>query len=160
MDKKMADFLYTKRPKTYPKLIDKENIPPSNVAATEDVNILRIKDGKIILDETELYIRKTHLQGPVLQENDEIPATAATYAIKKSGKRWNVADTSKFYEALGHWGMDFSVIKKVFPNRTRKEVKNKFNQESKKNKEKIDDILKNWNGFDLKRWDKLDKDED
>lgn len=162
----MIDFLSTKRTKTQKdayRLKNKENIS-NKISYTaplpDEMNILKLKDGKIIVDETELYVRKTHLQGPVIVEDEYKPVTSATYAIKKCGKKWNVNDTARFFKALGEWGIDFSVISKVFPNRTRKEIKNKFNMESKRNKEKVDYILKNWKGFDWENWEKLDKCDD
>lgn len=45
--------------------------------------------------------------------------------------------------ALRQYGTDFTIIEKLFPTRTRRQIKNKFKKEEKDNLAKIDFALKN-----------------
>lgn len=49
----------------------------------------------------------------------------------------------KYNRALRQYGTDFTIIEKLFPNRTRRQIKNKFKKEEKDNLSKIDFALKN-----------------
>ncbi len=74
---------------------------------------------------------------------------------KEKSEKWSTKETEKFYHALQIFGTDFSVIAKLLPGRTRKQIKNKFNKEERENPEKIDLILKQAGTFTLEDFQKL-----
>ena len=66
-------------------------------------------------------------------------------------KKWNEAETDKFFMALQVFGADFTMVAKVFGGeRSREQVKNKFRKEEKKNKDHIDKLLINKDRVTLK----------
>jgi len=73
---------------------------------------------------------------------------------KEKSEKWSLEETEKFYKALQIFGTDFSIIVKLLPGRTRKQIKNKFNKEEKANPEKIDLILKNTGIYTLEDFEK------
>ncbi|CAH2354990.1 transcription factor TFIIIB component B'' [[Candida] railenensis] len=70
------------------------------------------------------------------------PITSSTYSKRKYTDRWDSEEIIKFYQALSTWGTDFTFIAQLFPYRTRKQIKSKFNLEEKKHPEIIDLALR------------------
>ena len=82
--------------------------------------------------------------------------TCGTYLKKKNkSKKWSKADTEKFYLALTICGCDFSLMEKIFTERSRKNIKDKFLNERKINSKLISDLLKQHHGFDKAKFDSL-----
>lgn len=73
---------------------------------------------------------------------------------KEKSEKWLPEETEKFYKALQIFGTDFSIIMKLLPGRSRKQIKNKFNKEEKANPEKIDLILKTTGSYTLEEFEK------
>lgn len=67
---------------------------------------------------------------------------------------WNELDTEHFYTCLKICSVDFSLISTLFKNKTRKQIKKKFQKEMKINKNKIEFLLKNAK-FCNKEYEKL-----
>jgi len=59
--------------------------------------------------------------------------------------KWSDEENRLFFKLLEYYGTDFSMIEKVFrkkfKNRSKTQIKNKFNREEKKNPEKINEIF-------------------
>lgn len=70
------------------------------------------------------------------------PITSSTYSKRRYTDRWTEEEVQKFYEALSTWGTDFTFIAQLFPHRTRKQVKLKFNLEERKHPEIIELALR------------------
>lgn len=62
----------------------------------------------------------------------------ASYSKHKIAERWDNAETEKFYVALSTWGSDFSILSQLFPGRSRRQLRNKFKLEERKNRVKLD----------------------
>lgn len=62
----------------------------------------------------------------------------ASYSKHKFSERWDHAETERFYSALSQWGSDFSMLAQLFPGRSRRDLRNKFKLEERKNRVKLD----------------------
>ncbi|CAI9097040.1 OLC1v1033336C1 [Oldenlandia corymbosa var. corymbosa] len=54
-----------------------------------------------------------------------------TYMIKTPRSRWTKQDTELFYQAMRTIGPDFSLIERLFPDKTRKQIKLKYKKEER-----------------------------
>ncbi len=63
--------------------------------------------------------------------------------LRGSWSRWDDGSTELFYKGLRMFGTDFEMIASLFPNRTRKEIKDKYNKEEREEWDKVQDSLKN-----------------
>eukprot|EP00826_Nyctotherus_ovalis_P043612 TRINITY_DN4611_c0_g1_i1.p1 TRINITY_DN4611_c0_g1~~TRINITY_DN4611_c0_g1_i1.p1 ORF type:complete len:265 (+),score=59.04 TRINITY_DN4611_c0_g1_i1:229-1023(+) len=73
---------------------------------------------------------------------------------KEKSEKWLPEETERFYKALQIFGTDFSIIVRLLPGRSRKQIKNKFNREERENPEKIDSILKQAGTCTLEEFEK------
>jgi transcription factor TFIIIB component B'' len=103
---------------------------------------MRVVDGHIVLnDETTQVSRQDHFDPSrvmeVVDEDDFTRVITQNTFGKQWGKprtqAWDEAATEMFYKGLRTWGTDFETIAKMFPHRTRKQIKMKFNREEKDN---------------------------
>lgn len=99
----------------------------------------RIVDGVIVVDSSSLQVnrhaRAAEEAGEMEeQEENEFTryTTSATY-LRRNMKphQWPDEETEKFYWALSMFGTDFETIAKMFPGKTRKHIKLKFNREER-----------------------------
>lgn len=110
---------------------------------------MRIVDGVITLDQESLRVDR-HQRDAVDEEAMEVVeedvhtrlVNSGTHSKKEKGDRWPAAETERFYEALSMFGTDFGIISKMFPGRSRRMVKNKFNCEERKNGPRVTQALK------------------
>ena len=77
-------------------------------------------------------------QAPVLNSN--------SYANRQRVEKWGAQDTALFYRALSQFGTDFSLIERLFPGRTRHQIKNKFTSEERLAPHKVDAALRDRTG--------------
>jgi len=104
---------------------------------------LKMIDGEIIYN-------------PITVEDNEL-TTSYTY-LNRKGKlspRWNQKENLLFYKTLECCGTEFSVMESIFPNRSRVNLKHKYNRECKVNEKKIQEALKKFKYFDPKRLEEL-----
>eukprot|EP00126_Sphaerothecum_destruens_P002574 Sdes_comp15999_c0_seq1m5175 len=104
-------------------------------------------DGKVILNEESLFISapkqansSIELSQDVVYENSN-QTTYFSYSTRSTSEKWSSQDTLKFFRALSQCGTDFSLIEKLFPTKSRRQIKNKFKKEEKTNKKRIEDAL-------------------
>ncbi|EOA16282.1 hypothetical protein CARUB_v10004429mg [Capsella rubella] len=69
------------------------------------------------------------------------PVNYQTYMNKTSRTRWSKEDTEIFYQGLREFGSNLSFIQRLFPNRTREQMKLKFKLEERRYPLKINDAL-------------------
>ncbi len=127
-----------------------EETEPDTPAPATDVLApqLRLDEkGNIVLDEESLLVthsapKPTHENYDVVFESHAM-VNSFSFTNRKHTERWSVEDTAKFYTALQQYGSDFSLIAKLFPNRTRRHIRNKFKKEEKENRPKLDWALAN-----------------
>ncbi|CAK7890690.1 transcription factor TFIIIB component B'' [[Candida] anglica] len=70
------------------------------------------------------------------------PITSSSYSKRKYTDRWSDDEVKEFYKALSTWGTDFTFIAQLFPHRTRKQIKSKFNLEERKHPEIVELALR------------------
>ncbi|EGV65715.1 hypothetical protein PSN45_003503 [Yamadazyma tenuis] len=82
----------------------------------------------------------------------EKPVISNTYSKRKYTDKWEPNEEQKFYDAISVWGTDFSIISTLFPHRTRKQIKAKFNNEEKRRPELVDMALNRHGKVDLEKF--------
>ncbi len=109
------------------------------------------EDGRIIINEESLLIQRENIEpvyeGTVVEMEAGDSLTYNSYRKHHHTKKWTDRETAKFYKALSMIGTDFTMIQRLFPNRSRDEIKRKFKREEKLNQALIDRILCNFNSF-------------
>ncbi|KAG8989776.1 Transcription factor TFIIIB component B [Tulasnella sp. 427] len=105
------------------------------------------ENGEIVMDELSLTVdRYEEARAEAMREDYELVEEAErdrfvnslTWSKKLSGSRWTKEETELFYYYHGMWGTDFEMIAHLMPGRTRREIRNKYNTESKKNPTRMD----------------------
>ena len=69
---------------------------------------------------------------------------SATYANYTKAEKWS-ARHGVFFQALRQFGTDFSLIQRLFPGRTRRQIKKKYLAEDKLNPERVEEAVRNLN---------------
>lgn len=122
---------------------------------------LRMVDGQIVLDEASQHIDR-HAQAIldakdlVVDENADLTRrvnrmtwindkkrnpTERVPAYKMKSDPWTDEETDRFYDALRMFGTDFFIISKMFPPKTRHQIKLKFTREEKIDPDRINRSL-------------------
>jgi transcription factor TFIIIB component B'' len=70
-----------------------------------------------------------------------------------SKDRWDRYTTDKFYDCLARFGTDFMIISKMFPGRTRRQIKAKFVREERSNFARVQEALKGEIESERLTWD-------
>ena len=110
---------------------------------------MRVVDGQIVIDEESLRVDR-HQRDALQEESMEVVeenvhtrlVNSGTWSRREKGDKWEDQSTERFYEALSMFGTDFEIISKLFPGRTRRQIKNKFNCEERKDPQRITLALK------------------
>ncbi|KAK0738317.1 hypothetical protein B0T18DRAFT_492321 [Schizothecium vesticola] len=108
-----------------------------------------IVDGELVVDQSSLRVdrhaRARREAGDMeVQEENEFThqITSATYLRRTMRpQQWDDAETDKLYWALSMFGTDFETIARMFPGKTRKHVKLKFNREERAAPDRIREAL-------------------
>lgn len=119
--------------------IDDHEVEPSGIQ-------LSMRDGNIVVNEESTVINR-HRRERKDQSREESnpfenPITSSTYSKRKHTDRWTPEELKQFYNALSTWGTDFTFIAQLFPYRTRRQIKLKFNLEEKKYPEIVEMALR------------------
>lgn len=89
------------------------------------------------------FERVTEISGPNRNINQYTHSNKAK--LVRSGlstsARWTDEETELFYKGLRQFGAEFSMISRLFPRRTRRDIRNKFKREEAENAEEIDAAL-------------------
>ncbi|ODV89236.1 hypothetical protein CANCADRAFT_45687 [Tortispora caseinolytica NRRL Y-17796] len=113
---------------------------------------LMLKNGRIVLNNESLQVDR-HEQNRETSAVDVAPAqimqnnplerriTSALWTRRERSDRWDARETALFYRALSMWGTDFGLISQMFPGRSRRQIKSKFNFEEKKFPDKVNTAL-------------------
>ncbi|RCH82874.1 Transcription factor TFIIIB component B [Rhizopus azygosporus] len=110
---------------------------------------VRIVNGQIVLDTESLTVERSQAGGEIYEGDMEIVEESAmtrkvnshTYGKRQPSSRWSAAETEAFYDLLSQFGTDFETISKAMPNRSRAQIRLKFNKEEKLHPEKITEYL-------------------
>jgi hypothetical protein len=106
-------------------------------------------NGQIVLDTDSLTVERAQAgqefyEGAmeIVEENSMTrKVNSHTYGKRQPSSRWGAAETELFYELLSQFGTDFETISKAIPNRTRTQVRLKFNREERLYPEKVTEYL-------------------
>lgn len=118
----------------------------------------RIVDGKIVLDEQSLYANyRDDEEQEQEQRNWEVVderegdqfVNSASRSKQRRTQRWSEEETERFFMAISQWGTDFEMITRLFPRRTRREIKSKWTKESRQNAKRLDDAFTRRVAIDL-----------
>jgi hypothetical protein len=140
-----SKFRAAKRPKkkNQPVALPPPPPPPEEDLAPAGPQV-KIVDGEIVLQESSMVVptaRKTVQEVEeeyqhVVEEEGHTTIVGASYnsfVTRRKPQHWAVAETKLFYHALRQVGSDFVTMNAFFPNRTRKQLKKKFQRENIKN---------------------------
>ncbi|KXG50346.1 Transcription factor IIIB, Bdp1 subunit [Penicillium griseofulvum] len=110
--------------------------------------IMRIVNGEIVLDNTSLQVDRHADAARAAGDLEDVVESSFTRKINQAsyGKRtktetWDEEMTDLFYRGLRMFGTDFMVISKMFPGRSRRQIKLKFNNEERRDPQRIKDTL-------------------
>lgn len=111
-----------------------------------------IVDGKPVIERPAMELaRNEDAWGNKLVQVDKPGRlTSMSFKNRVHTEKWTPEENRKFYKALEIFGSDFGLISKLFKNRSRKQIKNKFHKEEKQNTLKIDTSLKRHRKYNFK----------
>lgn len=89
--------------------------------------------------------RATALSDFTRVEENGTKLNSATYANYTKAEKWTREDTEFFFQALRQFGTDFSLIQRLFPGRSRRQIKKKYLVEDKINPSRVEAAIKNLN---------------
>lgn len=126
--------------KLHPELVDDEETveaePVADVAPEGGVQ-MRVVNGQIVMDERTLYHDRHAQPGmdngiEVVEENEFTRKVNSGSLLKRTkNQRWDGVEVLKLYTGLRMFGTDFEMIAKMFHNRSRREIKLRFNKEER-----------------------------
>lgn len=109
---------------------------------------MRIVNGEIVIDTASLQVDRhadASRDAGELEDVIENPLTRkinqATYGKRTKTESWDEEMTELFYRGLRMFGTDFMMISKMFPGRSRRQIKLKFNNEERRDPERIKQAL-------------------
>lgn len=110
--------------------------------------VMRIVNGEIVLDASSLEVdrhadaeRNAGELESVEENQFSRRVNQATWGKRSKTQAWDEERTDLFYRGLRMFGTDFMVISKLFPGRSRHQIKLKFNNEERKDPQRIKDTL-------------------
>ena len=109
-----------------------------------------VVDGQIVINEKSLTVnaaveRATALSDFTRVEESGTKLNSATYANYTKAEKWTKEDTEFFFQALRQFGTDFSLIQRLFPGRSRRQIKKKYLVEDKTNPARVEAAIRNLN---------------
>ena len=125
----------------------------SQPTAANNGPAVEIINGEIVIQQSSITIsnRKTmkEIDDEYLQEEGDLVVEDVTNGVIQATYRsflketpktqhWTPTETHQFYNVLRQCGTDFSMMTSFFPDRTRKQLKKKYLQESRKHPRLID----------------------
>ncbi|KAB8216728.1 hypothetical protein BDV33DRAFT_150628 [Aspergillus novoparasiticus] len=110
--------------------------------------VMRIVNGEIVLDAASLQVDRHADAARNAGELEDVVENHLTRKVNQAsfGKRsktesWDEEMTDLFYRGLRMFGTDFMMISKLFPGRSRRQIKLKFNNEERRDPGRIKDTL-------------------
>ncbi|KAI9864532.1 MAG: Transcription factor TFIIIB component B [Trichoglossum hirsutum] len=109
---------------------------------------MRLVNGKLVLDEASLQVDRHANAAAFAEPMEQVeestltrPVNAGTWGKREKTEPWDEDSTDRFYNALRMFGTDFGMISKMFPGRTRRQIKLKFNKEERTDSKRVTEIL-------------------
>ncbi|XP_019849388.1 PREDICTED: transcription factor TFIIIB component B'' homolog isoform X2 [Amphimedon queenslandica] len=101
-------------------------------------------DGTIQIDEDSMVVETSQKPFEGLSDTvteEERHTTSTSFRQRHKIKKWTNEETNNFYKALSQVGTDFTMMTLLLPHRNRKELKNKFKKEEKRNPARVSATL-------------------
>jgi hypothetical protein len=117
-----------------------------------------IVDGKMVIDQSSLQMQSAPMIDPSTQVGvrDQVQhITSASFQKRTQTEKWSAEEIDRFYMALRQCGTDFTMIEQFFPDRDRRQIRNRYKKEEKENPEKIEWAIKNRLALDTKAFQAL-----
>uniref|UniRef100_A0A2H1V467 SFRICE_001433 n=1 Tax=Spodoptera frugiperda TaxID=7108 RepID=A0A2H1V467_SPOFR len=112
-------------------------------------------NGEIMLDEQSLVIKQSQKrkvsQNVVHEGAWATGSSSGRYRRTPRTADWSDAETVRFYRALAAMGTDFMLMERLFPGRTRRDLKLKFKKEERMNMAQVDKALRTTVKWDASR---------
>lgn len=126
---------------------------------------LRIVDGQIVIGDATLTVPEPEPVDwnrfeRVVETEGTRHITSNTFARHKKGDKWTDEDISMFYRGLRQFGSDFTMISRLFPKRSRREIRNRFKKEERENRDRIEWALTNRLPIDFEEFKRLSDEKD
>jgi transcription factor TFIIIB component B'' len=122
-----------------------DRLPPPKPQAGP---VMRIVNGEIVLDTASLEVDRHADAARTAGDLEDVvenqltrKINQATYGKRSKTETWDEELTDLFYRGLRMFGTDFMVISKLFPGRSRRQIKLKFNNEERRDPQRIKDTL-------------------
>jgi transcription factor TFIIIB component B'' len=120
--------------------------PETTPQKTQSGPRMRIVNGEIVIDNESLQVdRRADLESShmedVLESRLSRKINQASYGKRTKAESWDEEMTDLFYRGLRMFGTDFMMISKMFPGRSRRQIKLKFNNEERRDPERIKSTL-------------------
>lgn len=100
--------------------------------------------GKMVVDKSSLEQRSVAAMDDTASVvvRSHTKSTYSSYSKHTPSQKWSAKETNEFYDALSVHGLDFYGMTSLFPNRSHKQLKKKYQREDKVNRDKVDEALK------------------
>lgn len=107
-----------------------------NKGKSHNVPLLQLQDGLVTYNHESTVVDRHEDANVEMERVEENPfeniVTSNTYSKRSVTMKWTPQEIAELLKAVSTWGTDFGLIAKLFPNRTRKQIKAKFLLEEKK----------------------------
>ncbi|CAD5120453.1 unnamed protein product [Dimorphilus gyrociliatus] len=168
---KISDLIYLNpttnpMPKDDSEVVQEFDEKPDKPAVEEDLTEessssapqIRIDEkGEIVIDEESLVVREKKKfdfkSMPLTDGNKDEFVSSRSFKKQSFSGPWTVRDTATFYLGLKTLGTDFTSLTKLFPGRSREELKKKFKREERVNGNLVETALMNRHSFDMSIFD-------
>ena len=125
------------------------NAPPSaQQQQVQNVHTPRVKivDGQLVADQKTLTVQASHETRINESEftrktGDNTTINSQTYGNRSKPMKWSKQETELFYKAMEQFGTDFTLIQRLFPSRTRRQVKAKYLKEQNNNDARVETCM-------------------
>eukprot|EP00898_Chlorokybus_atmophyticus_P000547 jgi/Chlat1/1493/Chrsp12S02027 len=131
--------------------------PPTTSVQAPQVQII---DGRIVVNEASLLMTAGAENAPVhgafrrVEEGAPL-LNSATYSNRTIPERWSAEDTEIFYQAMTHFGTDFTLIQRMLPGRTRRQCKAKYKAEELRNPKRVEAALTHTDPLDTAQYEEV-----
>ena len=137
------------RPSTYPPP------PPQPVQPQIGPRVQLDASGNIVVNTDSLLIDTPAVVHQPLQVVDEgdISASGIGYGHHQYVSQWSLNELKLFYRCIAQFGLDFSFIAQLYPNRTRQQIKSRYNKEERLRPQLVDMALNNKLPIDIEQFE-------
>ena len=147
--KPIPEFAAKKKAEAAAKLAAEQppQAPPSGLKPIMAPQV-QVIDGNIVINPQSLTVnasveKTVHASEFRHVEENGNRLNAASYSRRVKAEKWSKEDTELFYRAMTQFGTDFSLIARLFPGRTRRQVKRKYLIEDRADPRRVEAAIQN-----------------